>query len=270
MSSSTNKKAKIEENEHDPFSDWHELWISSKDRDATSQGTSDFSVTLKDWKNWVDAINLEQVTLPALYNIDASNNVITFNEGGGDLTATITPGAYSTSVGTVLLQAAIKTALDAAGGQVYTVTYDDNAYKLTISAAGNFQISWGENSILANMLGFSAADTALSTSVVSDLVLDLAIDDLFLNIEELSMSGRNNATNNLHYTFRLPLNDDTFGVKNTLYRSYQLANQSRYYDNPRMLNKLRIRVLTKFGEVKDFQGANFSFVLKYRNFSQRN
>lgn len=271
-SSSTNKKAKIEENEHDPESDWQELYVNSKDRVVASQNTSDFCVQIKDWRNWVDVVYLDQVHVPPLYNIDTNNNIITFNEGGGDLIATLEPGAYSLNTGATLLQQAIKTALENAPGSagVYTVTYNDNTYKLTILSTVPYQIDFSQNSQLAAVLGYSPVATTLGITSTSDLVVDLSIDDLFLVIPQFTTNGRNNVQNTLHYTFRLPLKEETFGNKQSLFRTNELTYQSRIFDNSVPLNRLDVKVVDKYGQHKDFQGAEWSFILKYRNTTQRN
>lgn len=68
--------------------------------------------------------------------VDSTNNYINFNEGGGELSATIDAGRYSlTEILTV-----IKTAMDAIGGQEYTVTLDRDTRKITISATSNFDL----------------------------------------------------------------------------------------------------------------------------------
>ncbi len=269
----TNKKARIEEQEHDPTSDWKEVYVASKDREDTNQSTSDFRVQLRDWKHWVDAVVLEQVHIPALYNIDASNNTFILDEGGGPLTATIAPGGYSTGSGAVLFQGAIKNALDAAGANTYSVVYDNNTYKLTISRSAGvatFFLDFTNSPELACIMGFNQGVTTTGTTVTADFPLDLSIDDLFMDIEELGNSGRNNAANTFHYTFRLPLDEDVFNVKNTMFRTKQLTNQTKIFDEPRTIQTLTVKIKDQFGQIKDFQGANWSFILKYRESNRGN
>ena len=71
--------------------------------------------------------------------ISASNNKINFNEGGVELTATLTNGYY---VGGHALATEIKTQLDVAGANTYTVTYSDSAMVFSISADGAFTLMW--------------------------------------------------------------------------------------------------------------------------------
>lgn len=100
-----------------------------------------------------------------LFVIGATNKYIDFDEGGAELTATITPGSYN---GTTLATE-VKTQLDAAGG-TYTVTYSETTGKFTIArAAGNFTLRWQSGTNTANTagttLGFAVAanDTGADT-----------------------------------------------------------------------------------------------------------
>ena len=103
------------------------------------------------------------------YQIDASNNVLTFNEGGGNLTATLKDGNYTASS----IASELKTKLDAAGGQVYTVTTDSINGKITISAAANFSLLWSLNPSLAKTLGFNVTDLTGANTYTSQGPLNL-------------------------------------------------------------------------------------------------
>jgi hypothetical protein len=97
--------------------------------------------------------------------IAASNSKIDFDEGGAELTATLTAATYNGQT----LATEIKTQMDAAGG-TYTVSYSESTGKFTIArAAGNFTLRWNTGTNKANgaaaTLGFSAAadDTGADT-----------------------------------------------------------------------------------------------------------
>jgi hypothetical protein len=104
-----------------------------------------------------------------LFVVDATNKYIDFNEGGAELTATITPGSYN---GTTLA-AEIKIQLDAIGG-TYTVVYSETLGTFTIArAAGNFAFLWLSGTNTANnaagLIGFSkAADDTGAATYTSD------------------------------------------------------------------------------------------------------
>lgn len=100
------------------------------------------------------------------------NGKINFNEGGAELTATITAGTYNGQT----LAAEIKTQLEAAGALTYTVTYDEATAKFTIAATGNFALLWntGTNKAIdaSGLLGFSdAADDTGADTYTSDVMV---------------------------------------------------------------------------------------------------
>ena len=96
-----------------------------------------------------------------LFVIGLLNEYIDFDEGGAELTATLTPGNYSGQT----LAAEIKTQMDSAGALTYTVTYAESTGLFTIAASGAFTLLWnsGSHTYLpdlyspaAGMLGFLA------------------------------------------------------------------------------------------------------------------
>lgn len=101
------------------------------------------------------------------FKIESGSNTIIFTEGGGNLTATITPGEYTAAT----LCTAIDAAFTAGGAGSYTVTYTA-AFKFQIvKSAGTFTIKWtnGSSAAMAAILGFStAADDTGSLTYLSD------------------------------------------------------------------------------------------------------
>lgn len=77
---------------------------------------------------------LDWVYTTISWDIDSTNNKIYFNEGGSDLTATLTSGTYTRAQ----LLTEIQTRLDVAGDNTYTVSESQN--KITISATGSFSL----------------------------------------------------------------------------------------------------------------------------------
>jgi len=88
-----------------------------------------------------------------LFRVKATNCIISFDEGGGTLTATLTIGDYDTTT----ICAEIKTQMEAAGALTYTPSYSDTTKKITIAGSGNFILKL---SVVANsafpMLGWIA------------------------------------------------------------------------------------------------------------------
>lgn len=105
-------------------------------------------------------------------NVTASDNKINFKEdGGGELTATLTVAIYNTAD----LMTEIKTQLDSAGAGTYTVTYNTGTNKVDISVAGaitNVQILWATGTDTANAAfkwtGFRPTDTPNQPSHTAD------------------------------------------------------------------------------------------------------
>lgn len=100
-------------------------------------------------------------TTPKFYYIDrvtATNNLLNFDEGALELTATIPSSAYSVSQ----LATAVQTQMNAVGSQTYTVSLDRDTREITISAAGNFDLliasGTGVATSIFTLLGFTGPD----------------------------------------------------------------------------------------------------------------
>lgn len=102
------------------------------------------------------------------YTVDETNFYIPFDEGAGELNAEITLGAYSLTEFLV----AVKTALDAAGTQAYTVEVDRDTRQITISATSSFDllISSGTTTGTSafSLMGFTGSDLTGLTSYTGD------------------------------------------------------------------------------------------------------
>ncbi len=71
-----------------------------------------------------------------LDSITSDNQNMNFDEGGGELLGQVNIGSFTLTN----ILTAVKTALDVAGGQEYTVTVDRDTRKITISAGSNFSL----------------------------------------------------------------------------------------------------------------------------------
>lgn len=102
--------------------------------------------------------------------ITVSNQNLNFDEGGSELTAVLAVGGYSFSE----LPTVIKTAFDAVGGDVYTITQDRSTRKITIASDGgtlNLLTNTGSQTGTSTwtLLGFdTGADLTGSTSYEGD------------------------------------------------------------------------------------------------------
>jgi hypothetical protein len=108
------------------------------------------------------------------------NDKLDFNEGSGELTATISAGTYLP----VALATEIETQLNATGALLYIVTYDSDEEKFTITAEEDIDILWrtGTNaaSTVGKALGFDIAnDDEDSSTFTSDYPYEIDYyDDL--------------------------------------------------------------------------------------------
>jgi hypothetical protein len=116
-----------------------------------------------------EALKLEYDLSDDLIVINSSNNRIDFQESAGsELNATLAVGGYTPSN----LATEIKTQLDAAGGETYTVTFDSITRKFTISHGGSFlQLSFGDGTNVplsaAKVLGYPESNQTGSVSYTS-------------------------------------------------------------------------------------------------------
>ncbi len=92
------------------------------------------------------------------YDVDQNNGSLDFSEGGGEIQATVPVGSYTMTE----FAAEVQAALNQVGGQTYTVTVDRNNRRLTISAAGTFEllITTGTRigTTVYTLAGFTGAD----------------------------------------------------------------------------------------------------------------
>jgi len=97
------------------------------------------------------------------YTITSSNSILNFNEGAGELSATITIGSYTPTD----FATAIQTALNAAGGLTYTATFNRSTRVITIAAGSSFSLLVTTGSQVAlspwAIMGFTADKTSASS-----------------------------------------------------------------------------------------------------------
>lgn len=164
------------------------VFVNSEDRlYKSSSSPADFQIAIN--STLADAprssLSIESVTFFNLeYGINSGNNVLTFRENSDNVTTytvTITPGNYSASE----FVAALKTAMDAAGANTYTVAYNEITGKvnITVLLPDTFKLVGGSMLTVAlgyePMASFAATHTGdypvnLAGSTYADLSLGLA------------------------------------------------------------------------------------------------
>lgn len=138
------------------------IFINSEDRDYyDSSSPSDFSVHFARTYEFPKlGISLESLSFFNYeFGINNNNKSLTFQENGvaADLNLSLTPGNYSATE----FASALKTALDAAGANTYTVSYSSITGKLNITTTipNTFKITGGT---LLVPLGMNAMSSFLS------------------------------------------------------------------------------------------------------------
>ena len=161
------------------------LHVNSKFRSIGTCASFIIDLDLPTVSTGCSSVTLTDVVLPnGWYNFSANYNRIIFNEGTGDLTATVPVGNYTGST----IESAIEAALNAASTltQVYTCTYSELTGLITISAAAAFILKFSRSGSPAYRLGFSPNDTSSATSHTGTLMMNLAPDNfVYLAIDGL-------------------------------------------------------------------------------------
>lgn len=228
------------------------LLIQSKDR--LSGTHNNFTVKLPNPYSNVRAIKLLSAFIPnTVYNITSSNNTFIFNEGGSNLTATLTAGAYSVFD----LVTELETKLDAAGANTYTVSYSAVTFKLTITSTANYTIIGGT---ILNILGFEAQLVA-GLTFSSTYAVRLHIPKSYMvQIKELANDNvRTTASNqysNFIITSQVNSSDIDYHYHNTHYNVYVNSNIPT-------LTQLSISIFDENGSLLDLNGSDWAFMVQF-------
>ena len=232
--------------------------IDSRNRTRQEDSTTEFKIDLGSFDGGIKSATLISAEIPNTeYVFTSDNNVITFNEGGGNLTATITPGTYNISD----LISEIDTRLNAAGALTYTTTFSDITKKITLSATGNFNVLWTfTDDNPASLLGFTV-DLGGSSSYTAPNSINIAGENsYFIAMRDLNLTGTLGGQNMIGYTYKVPINVGYGDV--CFYSSETGLLQPFRQDNNRFLQPIMFIQLLKYdGSVVDLQGADWSFTV---------
>ena len=115
------------------------------------------------------------------FTITSGNRFINFDEGGGELTAQLQIGSFTMDE----MRTIIKTAMDAAGSDTYTIAVNRSTRVFTISSTGTFSLLLGTGSQIGaspfNLLGFtSVSDTASASSHAGTSAAGFAYEPQFI------------------------------------------------------------------------------------------
>jgi len=166
----------------------HTISLILNSSNRTSGTNENFSTTMTPPIKYIHQVILTGYNIPvSFYNITANNNTFIFDNGGGDLSATVAPDNYTGE--SLAAELEIQMNLAAAG---HTVTFDNITFKFTFSFAGATfnipSITTKPLSTLFPRLGFSVAQTG-ATTYTSDQVADLNTPK-HINIKSTIIAGK--------------------------------------------------------------------------------
>lgn len=237
------------------------LFIDSVNK---SYGTSsNFQITLDDSLN-INNVKLLNARIPVTwYNIDSLNNTILFNEGAGNLTATLPLGNYNITD----LTSELKIQLDSAGLDTYTVTYDSKTMKMTISSSGTFSLLFNTSSSeIWEILGFNKTDTNIASSHVGNNVIDLIrIKYIQIIVPELGIIGHSTKTNQ-QYTFLIPVNENRSDIIH--YFDNNDFNQIKHQKCKR-LSFLNVQLKDQKNREVNLNGSEISMIVEVESQSKK-
>lgn len=132
-------------------------------------------------------------TFSLFYFVDPvteNNNFINFDEGNGEISTEVDVGAFTLTD----LTTRIETALNGAGNNTYTVTFDRNKRKYTISSDGIFDllVNTGSQSGVSifPLIGFTNGDRTGSTSYTGESRAGKKFEPQFI-LQDYNPSGLN-------------------------------------------------------------------------------
>jgi len=234
------------------------LVIDSRDRLTSSPSTSDFIIQLPQAIKDCRKIELLSASIPAtIYNVDSSNNKIYFNDGGNK-TATITSGAYTS----LTLPTAIKTAMDAVSAINFTVSYSETTFKITITGDAPYSLMFGTftTDSIASTLGYRDVDTVAGLSHTGNDCLDLANPD-FYYIDIIELFRNVVSTNPIDHSTFVIVSKTLSDGSQELFTAGADYNQIELFPDTTLYN-LHIRLKNRNNKIVNLNGSNFNFFLR--------
>lgn len=209
--------------------------------------------------NNIDNIHWIQIQdifiLQSHYQIDSSNQLFTFAEGGPNITFNIKNGNFSKSE----IEAELKAKLDANGTGPYTVSIDTNNNKMTISRAGNFELKWSLNESLAKTLGFNATNLSGANTYTGQNVINLNRRFGVYNIESLQLSKHHKSVYSSNYRGGLLVRATNANASPQTHFKYTHDDHSNYlmkFDPSERLKYIDIIIRDIDNKPIEFNGAD--------------
>ena len=250
----------------DKYYDKYFLNINSLGRvNPTMTSTTDFRVQLGyPIKGYVARMRLLSCTMPNVMNVfNSTNNVLQFIDSGGANSITIPDGTYTLTE----LMTLLKTLLDAASPDTYTITFNSNTLQLTItSTSALFQI---DTTNLSNSAFYQLG-------AAPDVISAPSAQQVFPNAVELSGIKKayirlNNFVFDLHnvntgvFTFAVNITSCYSEINYFFHRTH--TNQEYYFetDSGRKYNvsSIDVQLTDEFSRPLDLKGKNWECLIEF-------
>ena len=173
-----------------------ELYLSSSDADLVINNNYIFDLNFKS-RDSFKTLQIKDFYIPRSFYCMRSQ-VITINEGGSDITISLTDGNYSISS---LLTTLITLMNDhTSTTSTYTSSYSTSSEKATLNATANFTIV---ETALSTRLGFDGAQATPATSHIATNCWDLLVDKaIFIQIEFNDIRSNNFSSSAIRHGYK--------------------------------------------------------------------
>jgi hypothetical protein len=177
------------------------IFLSTEDSYTNEPHNSSWNLTDFD-TSFFTRVTITNITFPNLsYPVNEFNNTIVFQEDSvnTDIVATLTEGVYSASE----FATELKTRLDAAGSNTYTIAYNASTYKYTVTTSGT-NLRFMPETTANDLIGLDLVSTpSFAASVTSNYPIRLD-GSQYVDIV-CSIPSNNTASNNRPVFKRIPL-----------------------------------------------------------------
>jgi hypothetical protein len=226
---------------------------------TTRESHGDFTVALGSTLRDVTAVELASASLPNTFaNVLAGDQLIVAITGGATLTVALDEGSFTST--SILAQ--LKGKLDAADSDadgVYTCTYSDSAFRLSIARQGSTTFTVTPSSArLARVLGYPLTAESAANPQVAPSAAELGLNSVIVASKAL----RNPILGGRAATFVITQSEGSGGV--SIYKSSDYRQLHHFQTPIRNLDRIDIKLLCVHADqgVLSTQGFPIDLVLR--------
>ena len=247
----------------------HILIIDSKDREITSQVTTDFQSVLNVKINNINKVSLKSFYINlGWYNITSANNIFSIYHPGLALefTYTLAPGRYNIGDVVSLVVTGIQDLVTPYDG-TFTMTgsVSGSTGLVTIQSNQNFDIV-NEQS-LELVMGYPDTTTLTGDDSYTATSLHKLQAPSFIKLQIDTIAGSNTVIgdNMNNFTFAVPLtvtNSNSLNDLLTFNQNSQIDHTLSFQENPISLQTFRVTLRDQQNEIIDNHGADWFCILE--------